>query len=89
MTKKLKGGTLWPRPVLYVTRETFLVQLLGPMGTIWRLLKILVELLRKNYFGHFSCIEKKKNFKKTLTKSHDYSRHFSLEKRRLKRVKNA
>ena len=39
--KKFKGGTLWSRPVLYVTRETFLVQFLGPTGTIWRLLKIL------------------------------------------------
>ena len=39
--KKLKGGTVWSRPVLYVTRETFLVQFLGPTGTIWRLLKIL------------------------------------------------
>ena len=36
-----KKWTLWSRPVLYVTRETFLVQLLGPTGTIWRLLKIL------------------------------------------------
>ena len=33
--KKLKGGTLWSRPVLYVKRETFLVQLLEPTGTIW------------------------------------------------------
>ena len=39
--KKLKGGTLWSRPVVYVTRETFLVQFLGPRGTIWRLLKNL------------------------------------------------
>ena len=39
--KKSKGGTLWSRPVLYVTRETFLVQFFGPTGTIWRLLKIL------------------------------------------------
>ena len=39
--KKSKGGTLWSRPVLYVTRETFLVQFLGPAGTNWRLLKIL------------------------------------------------
>ena len=29
------------RPVLYVTQETFLVQFLGPTGTIWRLLEIL------------------------------------------------
>ena len=39
--KKSKGGTFWSRPVLYVTRETFLVQFLGPTGTLWRLLKIL------------------------------------------------
>ena len=36
-----KKWTLWSRPVLYVTRETFLVQFLGPTGTFWRLLKIL------------------------------------------------
>ena len=36
-----KKRTLWSRPVLYVTRETFLVQFLGPTGTFWRLLKIL------------------------------------------------
>ena len=40
MPKKPKGG-LWSRPVLYVTRKTFLVQFLGPTGTIWRLLKTL------------------------------------------------
>ena len=39
--KKFKVGTLWSRPVLYVTRQTFLVQFLGPTNTIWRLLKIL------------------------------------------------
>ena len=39
--EKTERGTLWPRPVLYVTRETFLVQFLGPTGTIWRLRKIL------------------------------------------------
>ena len=33
--KKQKGGTLWSHPVLYVTRETFLVQFPGPTGTIW------------------------------------------------------
>ena len=32
--KKLKRGTLWPHPVLYVTRETVLVQFLVPTGTI-------------------------------------------------------
>ena len=35
-----KKWTLWSRPVLYVTRETFLVQFLGPTGTFWRLLRI-------------------------------------------------
>ena len=39
--RKSKGGTLWSRPVLYVARETFLVEFPGPTGTIWRLLKIL------------------------------------------------
>ena len=41
--KNLKG-TFWSRPVLYVTRETFLVQFLGPTGTFWGLLNF-VELL--------------------------------------------
>ena len=44
--KKLKGRTLWSRPVLYITRETFLVQFFGPAGTIWRLLNIL-----QNFWG--------------------------------------
>ena len=34
MPKKLKGGSLWSRPELYVTRETFLVHFIGPTGTI-------------------------------------------------------
>ena len=38
--EKTERGTLRSRPVLYVTRETFLAQFLGPTGTIWRLLKI-------------------------------------------------
>ena len=45
--KKSKGGTFWSRPVLYVTRETFLVQFLGPTGTFRGLLnfvELLVEL---------------------------------------------
>ena len=45
--KKSKGGTFWSRPVLYVTRETFLVQFLWPTGTFWGLLnfvELLVEL---------------------------------------------
>ena len=43
--EKTERGALWSSPVLYVTQETFLAQFLGPTGTIWRLLKILVELL--------------------------------------------
>ena len=34
--EKLKGGTLWSRPVWYVTRKkTFLVQFARPNGAIW------------------------------------------------------
>ena len=58
MPKKTERGTLWSRSVMYVTRETFLVQFLGRTVAIWRLLK----------FFQFRCIEKKP------TKSHDYSR---------------
>ena len=32
--EKTERGTFWSRPVLYVTRETFLVQFLGPTGAI-------------------------------------------------------
>ena len=32
--KKSEGGTLWSRPVLYFTRETFLVQVPEPTGEI-------------------------------------------------------
>ena len=32
--KKFKGGTLLSRPVLYVTRESFLVQFPGPTRAI-------------------------------------------------------
>ena len=39
--KKIERGIVWSRSVLYDTRETFLVQFLGPAGTIWRRLKIL------------------------------------------------
>ena len=42
--KKSKGGTLWSRPELYVTLETFLVQFLGATGTIWHFVEFLVEL---------------------------------------------
>ena len=48
--EKMKKGLAMPKtergdPVvssgIVFTRETFLVQFLGPTGTIWRLLKIL------------------------------------------------
>ena len=32
--KKLKRGNFWSSPVLYITRETFLVQFPGPTGAI-------------------------------------------------------
>ena len=44
MPKKLKGGTLYSRPVLYATRKkskTFFVQFCGPTGTFWRHPKVL------------------------------------------------
>ena len=44
--EKTEKGTFWPRLVLYVTRETFLVPFLGPAGTVWRLLKILYNFGR-------------------------------------------
>ena len=39
--EKTQRGNLWPRPVLYVTRETLLVQFLGLTGRIWPLVKTL------------------------------------------------
>ena len=41
-----RGVTLWSRPVLYVTRETFLVQFIGPTGAIQNFVELLVELFR-------------------------------------------
>ena len=50
--KKSQGeGTLWSRPVLYVTPETFLVQFLGPTDTICRLLKILQNFLAELFWS--------------------------------------
>ena len=71
MPKKLKGGTLWSRPALYVMRETFWFCSLGQQ----------VKFCRT--FGR-TILVSSSGLKKTLTKSHDYSRLFSLEKRRLK-----
>ena len=68
--KKFKGGIFWSRPVLYVTREIFLVQFLEPTGTFWGLLNF-VELLVELFWSVQVVL------KKTLTKSHDYSRLFS------------
>ena len=39
--KKIKGGPFGLVRYCMLRGETFLVQLLGPTGTIWRLLKIL------------------------------------------------
>ena len=70
MPKKIEGA-FWSRPVLYVSRETFLVQFLGPTGTIWPLLKFFRTFGRT--FSVISGVSKKI---KTLTKSHDFSRLF-------------
>ena len=90
--QKIEGGNLWGNffpnktsrnaektdplvsSVLYVTRETFWFSFLGQQGQFE-----IFQNFRENYFGHFRCIEK------TLTKNHEYSRLFSLEKRRLKK----
>ena len=56
MPKQLKGGTLWSRPVLYITRETFLAQFPGPTGAIQNFVELSVELFwslqvyRKTFF---------------------------------------
>ena len=55
----------------------FLVLFPGPTGEIWNFVELLIEL-----FWSVQVV-----LKKTLTKSHDYSRLFSLEKRRLKIAK--
>ena len=68
--KKSEAWTFWSRPVLYVTRETFLIQFLGPTGTFWGFLNF-VELLVELFWSVQVVL------KKTLTKSHDYSRLFS------------
>ena len=64
--KKSKGGTFWSRPVLYVTRETFLVQFLGPTGTFWGLLNF-VDLFFKGRTILVSSGGLKKNRRKAMT----------------------
>ena len=44
MPKKTERRTLWSRPVLYVTRETLLIQFPGPTGAIQNFVELLVEL---------------------------------------------
>ena len=61
--EKTDRGTLWSRPVLYDTRETFLVQLPEPTGVIKNFVELLVEL-----FWSLQVYRKKTD------KSHDYSR---------------
>ena len=73
-----KKWTLWSRPVLYVTRETFFwFSSLGQQvhfGVFWKFCRTFARTILVSSGG----------LKKTLTKSHDYSRLFSEEKRRLK-----
>ena len=56
--KNLKGA-IWSRPVLYVTLETFLVQFLGPTGTIWRRSQNFVELLVELFWSLQLVLKKK------------------------------
>ena len=83
MPKKLKGGTLWSRPVLYLRGKPFWFSSLGQRVQFGGFLKFCrtfgVEL-----FWSLQVHRKKFKIKRTLTKSHDYGRLFSLEKRRLK-----
>ena len=76
--KKLKGG-----PFDLVRLSMFRGKLFGSVPWANRsnikFLEVLVEL-----FCSLQVYRKKENILKTLTKSHDYSRRFSLEKRRLK-----
>ena len=85
MPKKTERKILWSSPVLYVTRETFLVQFLGPTRTIWRHLKSFCRTFGVELFWSLQAY-RKNNDEKKLTKRHDYSRLFSLEKSRLKKV---
>ena len=71
--KKLKGGTLWSRPVWYVTRENRKT-LFGSLGQMVQFGAIIFCRTFKNYFGQLVWIEKK---------SH-YNSRVSLMKRRLK-----
>ena len=78
MPKKLKGGPFGLARYGMLrgkTGKTFLVQFARPNGAIW-CNKILYNFCR--------TILVSSGLKKTLTKSHDYSRLFSKEKRRLK-----
>ena len=52
--KKLKGGTLWSRPVWYVTRK-------NRLGQIVQFGAIIFCRTFKNYFGQFVWIEKKES----------------------------
>ena len=82
MPKKRKRGPLVSSGIVF-TRETFLVQL-GRRVQFGGFLKFCrafaVELF-------WSLQVYRKKIEKTQTKSHDYSRLFSLEKRRLKTLK--
>ena len=75
---KEKGDNLLSRPVLYVTQKKRkkMVQLREPTGTTWRVSSNFVQRLGE-LFWSFQV------YQKTLTKSHDNSRLFPWEKRRL------
>ena len=80
--KKLKGGTLQSRPVLYLTREKkekpFWFSVLGQQVQFGETLNFCIT------FGRTILVTSGVS-KKKLTKNHDYSRDFSQEKRQFKK----
>ena len=69
--KKLKGNTLWSRPVLYLREKPFWFSSLGQQVQFGGFLKFCIT------FGVELFWSLQVYRKKTLTKSHDYSRLFS------------
>ena len=57
----MKGGTLWSRPVWYVTRKNR-KNLFGSLGQIVQFGAIIFCRTFRNYFGQFVWIEKKSHY---------------------------
>ena len=67
MPKKTERGTLWPLPVSYVTRETFLVQFLRPTGTIFGVFLKFCRTFGVVLFWSLRVYRKKTLTKKAMT----------------------